>query len=147
MVTSLDVAAYILQQKGPVTSMKLQKLVYYSQAWSLALEEEPIFDEPIETSPHGPVVKNLTVNPKTQSHVFTIPQGDPGRLSPEQKETIDTVLIYYGQKSAHWLVDKTHSEAPWKQAREGVSEDGPGSGKTISFQAMKEFYSRLEGHC
>lgn len=147
MVTCLDVAEYILQQKGPVTSMKLQKLVYYSQAWSLALEEEPIFDEPIEASPHGPVVKKLTVNPQDQSHVFTIPQGDPGRLSTEQKETIDAVLIYYGQKSAHWLMDKTHSEAPWKQAREGGSEDGPGFVKTISFQAIKDYYSGMEGHC
>jgi uncharacterized phage-associated protein len=147
MVTSLDVAEYILQQKGPVTSMKLQKLVYYSQAWSLALEEEPIFNEPIEASPNGPVVKNLTVNPQDQSHVFTIPQGDPGRLTTEHKETIDAVLIYYGQKSAHWLMDKTHSETPWRKAREELSESGQGSGKTISFQAMKEYYSGLEEHC
>lgn len=147
MVTSLDVAEYILQQKGPITSMKLQKLVYYSQAWSLALEEEPIFDEPIEASSHGPVVKNLTVNLQDQSHVFTIPQGHPERLTTEHKVTIDAVLIYYGQKSAHWLMDQTHSETPWKQAREVPSGNGHGSGKTISFQAMKEYYSKLEGHC
>jgi uncharacterized phage-associated protein len=32
-----DVAAYILGQRSPITALKLQKLVYYSQAWSLGL--------------------------------------------------------------------------------------------------------------
>ena len=32
-VSAVDVAAYILDQKGPMTAMKLQKLVYYGQAW------------------------------------------------------------------------------------------------------------------
>ena len=36
-----DVAAYILQKTGSMTTMKLQKLVYYSQAWSLVWDEKP----------------------------------------------------------------------------------------------------------
>lgn len=31
-VTVLDVAAYILQKLGRITTIKLQKLVYYAQA-------------------------------------------------------------------------------------------------------------------
>ena len=30
-----DVVKYILNQTGPIPAMKLQKLVYYCQAWSL----------------------------------------------------------------------------------------------------------------
>ena len=35
MASAHDVAAYILKKLGPMTAMKLQKLVYYCQAWSL----------------------------------------------------------------------------------------------------------------
>jgi uncharacterized phage-associated protein len=35
MTSVFDVAQYILRRKGQMTTWKLQKLVYYSQAWSL----------------------------------------------------------------------------------------------------------------
>ena len=40
-----DVAAYILEKIGSMTTMKLQKLVYYSQAWSLVWDEKRLFEE------------------------------------------------------------------------------------------------------
>ena len=54
-----DVAAYILGRCGPMTAMKLQKLVYYSQAWSLVWDERPLFPESIEAWANGPVVPAL----------------------------------------------------------------------------------------
>lgn len=36
MANIISVAKYILEQRGAMTTMKLQKLCYYSQAWSLA---------------------------------------------------------------------------------------------------------------
>lgn len=52
MATVFDVARYILTRldedgKLPVTTWKLQKLVYYSQAWSLVWDDVPLFDAPI----------------------------------------------------------------------------------------------------
>ena len=41
-MTVFDAAAYILEQSGEMTAMKLQKLVYYSQSWSLVWDEEPL---------------------------------------------------------------------------------------------------------
>jgi len=143
MTTSYDVAEYILQQKGPITAMKLQKLVYYAQAWSLALEQDPLFEEPIEAWANGPVVRELFDTHRGQYYVSTIPQGDPEQLTEEQKITIDAVVIYYGQKSAQWLRDRTHSEDPWRCAR-GLCSDGERSRNRISLQAMEEFYSELE---
>ncbi len=35
MANAKDVAQYILEKQGEMTSIKLQKLVYYTQAWSL----------------------------------------------------------------------------------------------------------------
>ena len=48
MTTALDVAAYILEKRGQMTAMKLQKLVYYAQAWSMVWDEEPLFADRIE---------------------------------------------------------------------------------------------------
>ena len=54
-----DVAAYILREKGPLSAMNLQKLIYYSQAWSLVWDECPLFEEPIEAWVSGPVIPAL----------------------------------------------------------------------------------------
>ena len=56
MVTVFDVVRFILEQKGSTTAMKLQKLVYYCQAWSLVWDEQPLFKERIEAWVNGPVV-------------------------------------------------------------------------------------------
>jgi uncharacterized phage-associated protein len=58
-VSAKDVAAYILQRLGPMTTMKLQKLLYYCQAWSLVWDEEPLFYEAIEAWANGPVVREV----------------------------------------------------------------------------------------
>ncbi len=59
MATALDVAAFILNKRGPMTAMKLQKLVYYSKAWHLVWEDKLLFTEPIEAWANGPVVPEL----------------------------------------------------------------------------------------
>jgi len=43
MAAAHDVAAYVLSKKSPMTAMKLQKLLYYSQAWSLVWNDKPLF--------------------------------------------------------------------------------------------------------
>lgn len=48
MGSAFDVAAYILEREGEIATLKLQKLVYFAQAWSLSLDEKPLFDEKIE---------------------------------------------------------------------------------------------------
>ena len=53
-VNVLDIAAYILCKQGAMTAMKLQKLVYYSQAWSLVWDDKPLFRERIEAWANGP---------------------------------------------------------------------------------------------
>ncbi len=51
-----DVARYILEKRGRMSAMKLQKLVYYSQGWHLVFDGEPLFAERIEAWANGPVV-------------------------------------------------------------------------------------------
>lgn len=107
-----------------ITHLKLQKLVYYAQAWSLALNGEPLFDEDFQAWAHGPVVRS----------VFDRFSGNAwGALSePENFEGIDDsgvekmlaeILDIYGGMGAKELEKLTHSEDPWQKAREGY---GPG---------------------
>ena len=72
MATVFDVAAYILNQKGELTTWKLQKLVCYSQAWSPVWDEEPLFEEDIQAWINGPVCPALYNEHKGR---FTIDKG------------------------------------------------------------------------
>lgn len=67
MASVLDVAAYILERRGSMTAMKLQKLVYYSKAWHLVWDEESLFNEPIQAWANGPVVYDLYLEHKGRS--------------------------------------------------------------------------------
>src|ERR1035441_8378065 len=130
MVSVFDVTRYILEKYGPTTAMKLQKLVYYCQAWSLCWDEAPLFSEKIEAWQNGPVVRELFYAYKGQYLVSVCERGNVDLLTPNQKDTIDKVIDFYGKKSPQWLSDLTHSEGPWKIARQGIP-DGFGSRSEI----------------
>lgn len=144
MATAFDVAKYILSKKGSMTAMKLQKLLYYCQAWSLVWDEQPIFDNTIQAWANGPVVPSVYNYHRGQYFVSEadFPTGKVESLNHAQRQTIDAVLGYYGDKSAQWLIDLTHAEDPWKQARAGL---GPGErgDREITLAAMADYYSGL----
>lgn len=137
-----DVAAYILAKCGPMTAMKLQKLVYYAQAWSLVWEDRPLFNERIEAWANGPVIPALYERHRGMFAVERWPAGDPGNLGADDQTTIDAVLEFYGNKSSQWLSDLTHSEAPWRDARGGLPPGAP-SQSEITQAAMAEYYLSL----
>lgn len=141
MASVHDVAAYILRKHGPMTAMKLEKLVYYAQAWSLVWDEEPLFPERIEAWANGPVVRELY---ERHRGVFKVLDwdGDPRTLSREQRATINAVLEFYGKKSSQELSDLTHRERPWVDARRGL-EPGDRGFREIKHDAMAEYYSSL----
>jgi len=143
MASVFDVAQYILQKQGTMTAMKLQKLVYYCQAWSLVWDEKPLFDEKIEAWASGPVVHELYNAHRGMFTVPSLPKGNSENLSIVQKETIDAVLDFYGDKSAQWLSDLTHIEAPWSLARKGF-EEGENCENEITIASMSEYYSEIE---
>ena len=137
-----DVAAYILAKMGAMTTMKLQKLVYYSQAWSLVWDEAPLFEEAIEAWANGPVVRELFDYHRGMYEISAMPLGNPRLLNQEQQETVDAVLEYYGDKSAQWLIELTHMEDPWKQARRGLQPLERGN-RLMSLDTIADYYSSL----
>jgi len=145
MATVHDVAAYILQKQSPMTGMKLQKLVYYSQAWSLVWDERPLFEETIEAWANGPVVRELY---RVHRGKFLVSAGDvPGnasKIDEKAAEAIDSVLKFYGDKEPQWLSDLTHAEDPWKDARNKAGlQPGERGTAEISPTSLYRYYSAL----
>lgn len=147
MATVFDVAKHILEQHdADMTVMKLQKLVYYSQAWHVVWEENALFENEIQAWANGPVTVDLYNIHRGQFKITaqTLEVGDSTNLSSSEIETIDKVLSYYGDKSAQWLSDLTHMEAPWICARERAGAlEGQICQETISLADMHEYYSGL----
>jgi uncharacterized phage-associated protein len=144
MATVLDVAAYILSRQGGMTAMKLQKLVYYAQAWSLVWDEAPLFKNHIQAWSNGPVSPALYHEHKGMFRVShkTLRVGDAKKLSESEIDTIDRVLKHYGNKSGQWLSGLTHAERPWKDARKGL-DPGERGDIEITHAAMSEYYGGL----
>ena len=140
MASVHDVAAYILR-RGSMTALKLQKLVYYCQAWSLVWDEKPLFPEKIEAWANGPVVRELYERHRGMFRVFKW-DGNPDALEDEEKETVDSVLKFYGKFSSQELSNMTHSEKPWRDARAGMHSTERGDIE-ITHAAMAEYYSSL----
>lgn len=138
MLTCFDVADYFLsktdEEAGDVISnLKLQKLVYYAQGFTLAVTGKPLFNEPIEAWQHGPVVPDLYHKYKDHG-AYGIPAPtnvDFSKFSSEIKEILDEVYDVYGQFSAWKLRNMTHEEAPWKNTEKGG---------VISLSSMSEYF-------
>jgi uncharacterized phage-associated protein len=145
MASVFAVAAYVLRRQGRMTAMKLQKLVYYSQAWSLVWDGRPLFGEEIEAWVNGPVVYELF---KAHQGMFDLTAadlryGNPAALDSKATDTIDAVLDYYGEKSPQWLSDLSHAETPWLEARKNLGV-GARSARVITPEVMREYYANLE---
>ena len=142
-VSVFDVAQYILGKLGRLTTWKLQKLCYYSQAWSLVWDDASLFKDKIEAWANGPVIPALYEKHKGQFYVSNI-GGNPEKLNRVQQETVDAVLRVYGGKTSHWLSELTHCEAPWRNARRRAGLDpGERGNSQIKLDALAEYYGGL----
>jgi len=137
-VRAADVAKYLLRKsEGGMEQLKLQKLLYFCQAGSLAWLHRPLFDDPIEAWASGPVVVSLWRNHRYEGFIREIPEG--GELWSEDARTIaDAIYDHYGQLPPEVLTDLTR-EQPWLEARNKDSVAEPGR-VLIEPSAMESFY-------
>jgi len=142
MASVYDVAQYVLKKQGAMSAMKLQKLVYYSQAWHTVWADKQLFKASIEAWKDGPVCPDLWREHANQFRVAQIAKGDAGELSARKKRTVDQVLAFYGDHSAQWLSDLSHAEDPWLDARTGTKA-GARSNAVITPKAMQRYYASL----
>ena len=152
-IDSTILARYVLHKVGQISQLKLQKLLYYIQAWHLAYFGEPLIEDEFQAWMHGPVVRRVWEEYKGQSVLFNdIVIDDNSQkeavavtkasLSEDQLELIADVLSEYGSKSAYELEKLTHSESPWVDARRGT---GPAeaSDTIITKTSITEYFKKL----
>jgi len=112
--------ARLFNNLSEITPLGLQKLLYFCQGYSLALESAPIFPEECEAWPHGPVYqeiyhlfKSFKYNPIDDDR-FIILNNSKDALSDREKQIIDLVSATFGAYSGKTLETITNSEDPWK---------------------------------
>lgn len=123
----IDVAQYIYEKYKAVTEetideMKLHKLLYFAQRESLAITDEPLFDEKFEGWKYGPVSTTIRYG-FTKDGIINA----TGNISDEAKYIINNVIEEYGALATWKLSELSHKEKSWKNARKGLAPNENGN--------------------
>jgi uncharacterized phage-associated protein len=150
MAKAIDVARNLIhlaaaeEEPDFLTHLRLQKLLYYAQGWSLAMRDQAVFDEEIQAWAHGPVVRK--VYPAFASYGNT--PIDPEKIQEADDISLDESVFLislwesYKGYSASSLREMTHREPPWRNAR-GSCGPADKCETEITKEAMKEYFSEL----
>lgn len=130
MATIDDTCDYIISKAAQdgLSLLKLQKLLYYCQAWFLAFGKGQLFQGRFQAWVHGPVSREIYDRFKENKALYSsVSYGDikegflSERIAPEERAHIDAVLSVYCKFTGDQLEAMTHSENPWVVARDGIS--------------------------
>jgi len=127
--------------------LKLQKLLYYAQAWNLVINKSPLFENNIEAWIHGPAIPEVYQIFKTfdfSSPLIKFADDDFKNFSTNEKNIMDNIWEVYGKYDGPYLEALTHAELPWQEARSGI-DSSTTSQNIISTKRMQQYYGeRLE---
>lgn len=138
-----DVAAFILNHTGTVTTMKLHKLAFYAQAEHLVKHQgAPLFPEDFYAWRSGPVCPLLFILHRNKFIIRPgeLPYGDPDRLTDEDKGLIMRVCTLMGNMTGAELGERVCSEDPWLHARGNLKPCDTGGDTLIPKIAMGVYY-------
>jgi uncharacterized phage-associated protein len=156
-IDSILLTEYILYKYGAMSHLKLQKLLFYSNALHLAYFETPLIDDQFEAWVHGPVSRKVYNTVKDYSILYDnidyvqTEEKTPDvllreNLTEEQIELIDEVLTEYSKLSHLQLEALTHSEYPWQLARKGF-KPADKCAVIIDNKITQEYYrDKVYGH-
>jgi uncharacterized phage-associated protein len=151
VLDSIELANYILAKVKNVDQLKLQKLIYYTEAWHLAYFKKSIIEDDFEAWVHGPVSRKIWIKFRGDSILYsninpklTLKETEKkikNRINDSQFDLLNEVLEVYGKYSSFKLEELTHSEKPWLSARKGLRQSEPSS-KCINKITMGNFYRK-----
>jgi uncharacterized phage-associated protein len=130
-------------KKKPITNKKLQKLLYYAQAWYLVFYGKPLFKDKIEAWIHGPAIKSIYRKYKPFGFgpiKKEIKDQEIKQIDLKAKKLLQEVWEVYGKYDGDYLEILTHNESPWQNAREKL-DICQASDTVISVDSMKAFYT------
>ena len=146
-VNCFSVAEYFIllahNKKININNPKLQKLVYYAQAWNLGIYDRPLFPEDFEAWIHSPVIPELYK--KYQKYGWH-------NIKPNQEKDLaeldlpNDILEFLAEVSQEYLYcddseleEMIRIESPWNQARANLATDEP-SHEIIKKEWIKEYF-------
>lgn len=146
-VTPTTLADFLLvesRERGEVlTNLKLQKLLYYAQAWRLALTNEPLVDEDFQAWVHGPVLPSQYHRFKEfQWRPLAVDLSRPDFAGAGIVSHLTEIVDVFGSETAVALELMTHREKPWLDARGDLPLDAV-SDAVIPKESMAEYYRGL----
>jgi uncharacterized phage-associated protein len=140
-----------------LTQIEIQKLVYFTHGWHLALTDQTLIPDQIEAWTYGPVVRRLYDalkkfgnSPITEkvldwktggksgfSYCFPTIQSSSVEDDASARAVVQSVWNKYGMLGSFKLVEITHLDgSPWQQAR---SKENP----YISNDEIKAYFKGL----
>lgn len=141
----LRVISYVFERLEEVTPLMLQKLLYFIQGVSYALNGKPMFSENCQAWVHGPVYpevyemfRDFKYNPIEDAR-FAIFDGNKDELTEDERRVVDLVVNTFGEYGGKVLERITHSEKPWKNSRKGYGENIP-SNELLSMESIKSYF-------
>lgn len=154
----LDICRYIINYSNKrdygVSNLKLQKLLYFVQAYFLLEKENqtPCFSEKIEAFDFGPIVMIAyqeykqyasTDIPSIESYIefdindlwrISMIKFDENCILDKDKKLINDVIDKFADFSATDLLSIIHNQTPWKNAYKQYPNN------EITIDSMKEYF-------
>jgi uncharacterized phage-associated protein len=127
-----------------ITHLKLQKLLYFSQAWYLANKGKPMFDDDFQAWAHGPVSRKIYEQHRGRNWEPLDRAKKQPKLSADIEKCLVMVFDEYGKYGAKHLEQLTHKHNPWIDARSGLPPEARCE-TVISKEAMRDFYGAKIG--
>jgi len=132
------------EDQSTITNAKLQKLVYYAQAWNLVFNKKRLFKDPVQAWMEGPVVNSLFFHYwyKYDSGNITLCVLTKFDFTRQEEQVLDEVYSAYGIHTADYLRTLVHDERPWRDARDGIVNFDSDKLRipVITAGSMKKFY-------
>lgn len=148
--TAMDIASFFIQLANSlpndhIDNLKLNKLCYYAQGWSIARFGRPLFNDEIQAWDYGPVIPEVyrAYKPCGKNPIQDANQPfDEKRLSSDDLTLLTDVYIEYGKYTSSALITLTHEKSsPWDQVYV------PGENRIITPEIIGDYFSNhLEMH-
>lgn len=130
-------------KRHDMTNKKLQKLLFYTQAWSLVLNNRKIINDQFEAWIHGAAIPSVYGRYKKFGFSEITEDYDTNEfesLTEPEIQLLDEVWDVYGKYDPDYLEELNHSEMPWQKARQNTSPLEASQAK-ISEVDMKSYYA------
>lgn len=147
MLKAIDVANFFVDlassmEEEFMTNLKVNKLVYFAQAWSLVRLNRELFSEDVVAWTYGPVIPSVydAFRPCGRNKIEHVcGEYTQAKFSSEELDLLVDVALQYGQYTAPTLVNITHKpKSPWSQVYKEHENN------IITKESMREYFSALK---